>query len=295
MTAPAKTILVVEDQADVLELAVSFLAEQGYDVIAAESGDEAIRRLRERPGVDLVFTDIVMPGTNGFGVARRAIAHDPATKILYTTGYADQLRRNEPLVARGNLMAKPYRLAALGARIAELLTTPPEELNKTLRLGYRRWRALRGVRGRPGEAAFLSDDAGGLRPFVSLVEPTSDGGFRYRLLGSSVVEDIGIDLAGQPVGGAVPDEHRRFLIALYAEAVATGLPIYVASVYATAQATVATERLFLPLVADAGASVAVVQTFDRIDTKATIYEVMKENPLRRDHVRRIDLDAPAAT
>jgi len=294
MEARAKRILVVEDQPDVLELAVEFLGEEGYEVVAAASGEEAVAKLRAGPPVDLVFTDIVMPGLNGFGVARQAITANPATKILYTTGYADQLRQNEPLVARGDLMPKPYRLAALGARIGELLTSPPEELNKTLRLAYRRWKALRAGSGAPPEAAFVADAAGGVLPFLSFIDPDPAGGFRYRALGTSVVEDIGADLAGQAVGGNVPDEHRRFLTDLYGEAISTRRPIYVASVYVTPHATVATERLFLPLANRSGGSIAVAQTFDRIDTKATIYEVMRETPIRRDHVRRIDPDPPSA-
>jgi CheY-like chemotaxis protein len=288
MNAPAKTILAVEDQPDVLELAVVFLKEEGYQVIAASSGEEAVRLLRSHPAVDLVFTDLVMPGVSGFGVARQAVVANPGTKILYTSGYADELRRNEPLVARGNLMAKPYRLAALGARIAELLNTPPEELNKVLRAGYRRWLALREGGGPPDEAAFIAEEAGGVLPFISIVEPAGGGRFRYRSVGVSVVDDIGIDLTGQIVGGLVPDEHRRFLGGLYAEVTATGRPIYAASAYATTQATVATERLFLPLATAGETVVAVVQTFDRIDTKASIFQVMKDSHVRRDHIRRID-------
>jgi CheY-like chemotaxis protein len=287
MSTPGKTILAVEDQADVLDLAMTFLTDEGYQVVAAGSGEEAVRILREGRPIDLVFTDIVMAGLNGFGVARQAIALNPATKVLYTTGYADQLHRNEPLVARGDLLPKPYRLGVLGARVAELLETPPEELNPTLRIAFRRWQQVRADAMPPAETAFLAEEVIGILPFVSIVD-AEGGGFRYRSLGAAVADDIGTGLVGRMVGAAVPVEHRRFLVGLYAEANASGRPLYVASVYATPHATVATERLFLPLAARGGDSVAVVQTFDRIDTKASIYEVMKEAPVRRDHIRRID-------
>jgi CheY-like chemotaxis protein len=292
MIAASKTILVVEDQPEVLELAASFLADEGYEVVTAASGDEAVAILRERPAIDLVFTDVVMPGIDGFGVARQAIALNPGTRILYTTGYADELHRNDPLVARGDLLPKPYRLAALGGRIAELLTAPPEQLNRILRETYAHWRATRGGSGVPDEAEFLAEQIEAMLPFISFVE-TVDGAdeFRYRSVGAAVVEDIGIDLTGTVVGGAVNDEHRRFLRDLYRETAETGRPIYAASLYATPQATVATERLFLPLAAGSGQVIAVVQTFDRIGTRASIYEVMRENPARRDLVRRIDPEA----
>jgi CheY-like chemotaxis protein len=292
MDAPSKTILVVEDQTDVLELAASFLEDEGYEVVAAGSGEDAVAILRQRPAIDLVFTDIVMPGINGFGVARQAIALNPGTRILYTTGYADELRRNDPLVRRGVLLPKPYRLNALGERIAELLTTPPEQLNRVLRKAYSHWRALRDGSGVPDEADFVVGEIEAMLPFISFVERVGGSeDFRYRSVGAAIVDDIGCDLAGAVVGVAVNDEHRRFLRDLYRETMETGRPIYAASVYATEQVTVATERLFLPLAAGAGRVIGVVQTFDRIDTKASIYEVMRESPVRRDLVRRIDPDA----
>ena len=296
MIVAPKTILVVEDQPEVLELAASFLQDEGYEVVTAASGEEAVAILRERPGIDLVFTDLVMPGINGFGVARQAIALNPATRILYTTGYADEMQRNNPLVARGDLLPKPYRLAALADRVAELLTAPPEQLNRILREAYAHWRASRGGSGVPDEVAFLAKEIAAMLPSISFVDKVNGPGeFRYRSVGAAVIEDIGIDLTGTVVGGAVNDEHRRFLRDLYRETTQSGWPVYAASVYATPQATVATERLFLPLVAGSGQVIAVVQTFDRIDTRASIYEVMQENPARRDLVRRIDPDAGAAS
>jgi CheY-like chemotaxis protein len=291
--APEKrTILAVEDQPEVLDLAVTFLAEEGYSVIGAASGDEAVELMARHERIDLVFTDIVMPGAaNGFAVARRAIAANPATRILYTTGYADELRRNEPLLVRGDLLPKPYRLALLGARVAELLTTPPEELNRILRDAYRHWRASCVGDQIPGEDILLNRPFATLLPFTSIIDAVADGaGFRYRTVGAAVIGDIGRDLSGELVGGAVPAEHQRFLLGIYREVAETLRPIYVASVYATADATVATERLFLPLTAQAGraTTVAVTQTFDRIDTRASIYEVMQERPGRRDFVRRIE-------
>jgi CheY-like chemotaxis protein len=296
MTSDAKVILLAEDEPGVLELAAEFLAEEGYGVIAAESGDGALTHLEREASVDLVFTDIVMPGkTNGFGVARRAVALMPGVRVLYTTGYAEQLQRNDALVARGDLLPKPYRLAQLGKRVRQLLHTPPEELNRTLRAVHARWREWR-RRSEPGDFPLRSLED--LLPNISIVEaagPADDPSFRYRTVGAALVAGIGLDLTGRPVGGAVDDEHRRFLVELYRRAALTGWPIYVASAYSTAGAIVATERLFLPLAASplaAGAAPAreilVAQTFDRMDTQGSIHEILRHDATRRDFVRHID-------
>jgi CheY-like chemotaxis protein len=291
MASEHKVILVAEDELGVLALARSFLAEQGYEVLAAESGDRALDLFGGVASIDLLFTDIVMSGgVDGFGVARRAVAALPGIRVLYTTGYPEQLQRNDALVARGNLLPKPYRLTQLGARVRQLLHTPPEELNRTLRAFHRRWRAWRAG---AEAAAFPFRGLGPLLPYVSIVEAegaADDLSFRYRSVGAALIENIGIDLAGRLVGGAVDDEHRRFLTGLYRDAALGGRPIYVASAYATDAATVATERLFLPLSIGAAPAreILVVQTFDRMDTQGSIYDILQRPATRRDHVRYID-------
>jgi CheY-like chemotaxis protein len=291
MTSESKVILVAEDELGVLALARGFLAEEGYEVLSAESGEQALALLAGAPNVDLVFTDIVMPGVNGFAIARRAVAAMPGVRVLYTTGYLEQLQQNDALVARGDLLPKPYRLAQLGARVGQLLHTPPEELNRTLRTFYRTWQSWRS--GATGSAPFPFHGLEPLVPFVSIVEATGGAdalSFRYRTVGSALVENIGINLAERPVGGAVDDEHRSFLTRLYRDAALGGCPIYVASAYATEAATVATERLFLPLSTGAAPAreILVVQTFDRMDTQGSIYEILQRPATRRDFVRHID-------
>ncbi|MBK1657742.1 histidine kinase famiy protein [Paracraurococcus ruber] len=121
----AETILVVEDNDDVLDLAVHHLSTRGYHVLAARSGEEALRILAESGArVDLLFSDIVMPGgINGLVLADRARAMIPGLRVLLTTGY------NEDLVqARGAggdpVLGKPYRETELAARIRQALNRP---------------------------------------------------------------------------------------------------------------------------------------------------------------------------
>jgi len=203
----------------------------------------------------------------------------------------NELRRNEPLVVRGDLLPKPYRLAMLGARIAELLTTPPEELNWILRDAFRHWRASCVGGLVPGEDVLPRSVFCDAAAVTSIIDSSLRGaGFRYRTVGAAVVGDIGRDLSGELVGGAVPAEHQRFLLGIYREVTETLRPIYVASVYATADATVATERLF-PAARGTGGTGDDRGGHANLRShryRASIYEVMQERPNRRDFVRRIE-------
>ena len=114
-TAVTRRVLVVDDDADVREYAVSVLEEFGYRVLAAADGESALDILDRERDVDLLFTDVVMPGLNGFEVARLATAHRPELKVLFASGYATDL------TPAGRLLKKPYRPAQLHREIEELL------------------------------------------------------------------------------------------------------------------------------------------------------------------------------
>jgi CheY-like chemotaxis protein len=110
------TILVVEDDADVRDYAILVIESFGYRVLSAPDGERALSILEQGYGVDLLFTDVVMPGMNGFEVARRALDKRPALKVLFTSGYATDL------TPAGRLLKKPYRPQQLANEIAALLT-----------------------------------------------------------------------------------------------------------------------------------------------------------------------------
>jgi CheY-like chemotaxis protein len=113
--ALTRQVLVVDDDPDVREYAVSVLEEFGYRVVAAADGESALEILGRGEGVDLLFTDVVMPGLNGFEVARLATAHRPELKVLFASGYATDL------TPAGRLLKKPYRPAELQREIEALL------------------------------------------------------------------------------------------------------------------------------------------------------------------------------
>ena len=111
----ARTILVVDDDPDVRDYAVTVLEEFGYRVLAAGSGEDALSMLRQHCSVDLLFTDVVMPRLDGFELAERALATTPALKVLFTSGYASDIR------PAARLIKKPYRPQQLRREIAALL------------------------------------------------------------------------------------------------------------------------------------------------------------------------------
>jgi CheY-like chemotaxis protein len=81
------TVLVVDDDADVRSTLANILTVAGYKVTTANSGIEALDTLDRQEGIDLLITDVIMPGLNGFNLARMARNRRPAIRILYLTGW----------------------------------------------------------------------------------------------------------------------------------------------------------------------------------------------------------------
>jgi CheY-like chemotaxis protein len=119
----AETVLVVEDDVQVRELAVTSLRERGYTVVEAANGHEAVTVLDTDSHIDLVLTDMVMPGAmTGKEVAEHAIKVRPGVKVLFTSGYADaSVMRNGLVKAGARFLSKPYRGGQLAATVRALL------------------------------------------------------------------------------------------------------------------------------------------------------------------------------
>jgi two-component system, cell cycle sensor histidine kinase and response regulator CckA len=119
----SETILVVEDEPALRTLTERILAAAGYRVLAASGGEEAIRALgAAAAGVDLVLTDVVMPGMSGAELARRIGERAPGTAILFTSGYTDdEILRHGVLADAAQFLPKPYSRADLLARVRERL------------------------------------------------------------------------------------------------------------------------------------------------------------------------------
>ena len=117
-------VLVVEDQEAVRAVACGFLEDFGYDVIEAGDGFQALAQLQENADVDLMFTDVVMPGgMNGFDLAQAAQSLKPNLKIVHTSGYPKgaMVHQDEPRFKNGFIIMKPYRREELQKIIRDAL------------------------------------------------------------------------------------------------------------------------------------------------------------------------------
>jgi CheY-like chemotaxis protein len=124
MTDPANTVLVVDDDREVRELALAVLEGAGYRVLEAASGDEAHRLLLAHPDlrVDVLFTDVVMPGLlDGVDLAHAACALRPGLQVLFATGFANLVRDNRDIDMDGPVLRKPYRASELCHAVEALL------------------------------------------------------------------------------------------------------------------------------------------------------------------------------
>ena len=118
-----ETILVVEDQQDVGDLAEAILKDFGYAVLRAGNGAEAIAVLESDAPIDLLFTDLIMPGgMNGVMVAREGRRLRSRLKVLLTTGYAEaSIERVDARGTEFDLIGKPYKRVDLATRIRQVL------------------------------------------------------------------------------------------------------------------------------------------------------------------------------
>ena len=118
-----RTVLVVDDEADVLRLLQSILTEEGYEVIAAKSADAAIKifeTLGRHP--DLLLTDVVMPGMSGPMLVDHLRGIDPQLKVLFMSGYDDRHVVRHYVVEQGfHLIAKPFTVKTLRMAIETVL------------------------------------------------------------------------------------------------------------------------------------------------------------------------------
>ena len=116
-------VLVVDDEPAVRMLVVEVVEELGYDVIEAYDGSSALRALEAAPGVDLLITDVGLPGgLNGRQVADSALSLRPELKVLFITGYAENAVLGDGQLAPNMaLVTKPFTMDALAQRVSEIM------------------------------------------------------------------------------------------------------------------------------------------------------------------------------
>jgi PAS domain S-box-containing protein len=136
------TVLVVEDNAEVAEITASLVEQLGYQATRAENATEALNRLQRGDKVDLVLSDVVMPGgMNGIALAQEIGNHYPHIPVVLTSGYSDVVHTAQ---SRYAILRKPFQLSALEKSIREALErgATREDGERVLQLA--RWRGTSG-------------------------------------------------------------------------------------------------------------------------------------------------------
>ena len=119
------TILIVDDEAALRTVAVRTLVATGYTVLSAADGEEALQISANREGeIDLVVTDVVMPRVSGKSLASELAKTRPKTKILFMSGYTDDLIVHHGMLDEGiQFLAKPFTASGLKQRVSEVLSS----------------------------------------------------------------------------------------------------------------------------------------------------------------------------
>jgi PAS domain S-box-containing protein len=122
-TVDMGTVLVVEDEDTVRELVCRMLTEAGYDVIEARGGPEAVRLSKERKTIHLLLTDVIMPEMSGRKVREQVAALHPDVKVLYMSGYTDNVVAHQGVLEPGvHFLQKPFTARSLVEKVRETLT-----------------------------------------------------------------------------------------------------------------------------------------------------------------------------
>ncbi|MBO6948389.1 MAG: PAS domain S-box protein [Rhodospirillales bacterium] len=120
-----ESILIVDDERELAEVAQTILTELGYSTVVAYDGSQALEKLSSGQHFDLLLTDVIMPGTNGYELANRAAEMRPDLKILLTSGYTGNTSmKNLDTGKKYPLLRKPYSNRDVALQVRRILDTP---------------------------------------------------------------------------------------------------------------------------------------------------------------------------
>lgn len=118
-----ETILLVEDDASVRALAHMILKSYGYKILEAATGDEALRLCEQHQGqVQLLLTDVIMPGMNGQALSSQLTSRYPDIQVLFISGYTDDIISRHGILTEGTaFLSKPFTAEGLARKVHDVL------------------------------------------------------------------------------------------------------------------------------------------------------------------------------
>ena len=127
LSAAERTILVLDDEADLRKMVAAMLTSNGYKVLTAENGDNAIKAFKKsKQPIDLLLLDVVSPGMSGPMVADRIAELQPGLRVLFMSGYGSTNVVQRYVVEKGYaLLTKPFTEPQLAKKVREVLEAQP--------------------------------------------------------------------------------------------------------------------------------------------------------------------------
>jgi len=130
-TTAKRTVLMTEDETSVRHVAEVMLRRVGYEVLSAANADEALKIAAAHEGpIDLLLTDVIMPGMNGRQLAERLLAERPGLRVLYMSGYTDDsLVQHVVLNTDASYLQKPFDAETLSRKVRQAFEVAPPSPN----------------------------------------------------------------------------------------------------------------------------------------------------------------------
>ena len=129
----SETVLLVEDEPEVRSLVQRILKTQGYTVVTAANPDEAVAVAREFKGkIEMMVTDVVMPGMSGRQLAERLARSRPEMRVLFVSGYTDDAVVRHGVIDQGTaFLQKPFTPTVLARKVREVLDAPADHFKSS--------------------------------------------------------------------------------------------------------------------------------------------------------------------